>query len=82
MIASRLDPNGLAPECPKGTRPGDGRRYDRRQERNESARGGTRTRTLLRARDFKSLVSTIPPPGQGGLGEETQSQSRLQLNLS
>ena len=28
------------------------------------AQGGTRTRTLIKARDFKSLVSTIPPPGQ------------------
>ncbi len=27
------------------------------------ARGGTRTRTLLRAADFKSAVSAIPPPG-------------------
>lgn len=28
------------------------------------ARGGDRTRTTLRSRDFKSLVSAIPPPGQ------------------
>ncbi len=28
------------------------------------ASGGTRTRTVLLPRDFKSLVSTIPPPRQ------------------
>ena len=27
------------------------------------ARGGTRTRTPIRAEDFKSSMSTIPPPG-------------------
>lgn len=27
------------------------------------ARGGIRTRTLLLAKDFKSSVSTVPPPG-------------------
>ena len=29
---------------------------------SHSASGGTRTRTVLLLRDFKSLVSTIPPP--------------------
>ena len=29
------------------------------------ARGGTRTRTILRSRDFKSLAYAIPPPGLG-----------------
>ena len=34
-----------------------------RREKN-GARGGTRTRTLLRKADFKSAASTIPPPGR------------------
>jgi hypothetical protein len=27
------------------------------------ARGGTRTRKIVRSKDFKSFVYTIPPPG-------------------
>ena len=30
----------------------------------KDAQNETRTRTPAKARDFKSLVSTIPPPGQ------------------
>ena len=30
---------------------------------NHGARGETRTLTLLRAEDFESSASTIPPPG-------------------
>lgn len=32
------------------------------------AQGGTRTRTRIRAGDFKSPMSTIPSPGQAGMG--------------
>ena len=34
-----------------------------REFRNHGARGETRTLTLLRAEDFESSASTIPPPG-------------------
>ena len=30
------------------------------------ARGGIRTRTPVKAKDFKSSVSTVPPPGRVG----------------
>lgn len=38
---------------------------EQNKKRKFGAQGGTRTRTLLRATDFKSAASTIPPPGPG-----------------
>ena len=35
------------------------------------ARGGTRTPTLERTTDFKSVASTIPPHGQGHYCDST-----------
>ena len=50
---------------------GDGRNSPKRElwkiegdAKENGAQGGTRTRKELPPRDFKSLVYTIPPPGQ------------------
>ena len=44
-----------------------------------STPGGTWTHTPLRARDFKSLVSTIPPPEHQNLVGDFERKTRLEL---